>query len=121
RLPRPFLVYKKGAFPSDELLIELGASDQFIGVKYAVNDLDAFTRFASKVGGRFGLYCGTAERFAPFFHLAGATGYTSGAGNLCPRLTLTMHQALGEQRYQDAMRVLSLLRPIEDGRARAAD
>jgi 4-hydroxy-tetrahydrodipicolinate synthase len=32
-----------------------------------------------------------------------------------------MHQALKERRYQDAMRVLSLLRPIEDGRARAAD
>ncbi|WP_152050268.1 dihydrodipicolinate synthase family protein [Tautonia marina] len=121
KLPKPFLVYKKGPFPSDDLLVELGASDQFIGVKYAVNDLDAFTRFAAKVGGQLGLYCGTAERYAPFFHLAGATGYTSGAGNLCPRLTLAMHQALVEGRYQEAMRLLALLRPIEDGRARSAD
>ncbi|WP_169976563.1 dihydrodipicolinate synthase family protein [Tautonia rosea] len=121
RLPKPFLVYKKGPYPSDTLLEELGETDQFIGVKYAVNDLDAFTRFASRVEGRMGLYCGTAERFAPFFHLAGATGYTSGAGNLCPRLTLALHEALSEHRFQDAMRLLSILRPIEDARARSSD
>ena len=120
-VPLPFLAYKKGPFPSDELLSELAATGRLVGVKYAVNDLDAFTRFAVANRGRLGLYCGTAERYAPFFHLAGARGYTSGAGSLCPRLTLALHRALTEGRYEDAMRHLHTLRPIEDYRARAGD
>jgi hypothetical protein len=81
-LPLPFLAYKKGPFPSDALLGELADSGRLVGVKYAVNDLDAFARFAAAFGDRLGLHCGTAERLAPFFHLAGARGYTSGADAL---------------------------------------
>ncbi|MGE3820031.1 MAG: dihydrodipicolinate synthase family protein [Isosphaeraceae bacterium] len=117
----PFLAYKKGPHPSDALLGELGQSGRLLGVKYAVNDLEAFSRFAAEHGDRLGLYCGTAERYAPFFHLAGAKGYTSGAGNVCPRLTLAMHRALAEGRYADALGHLRVLRPIEDYRARAGD
>jgi 4-hydroxy-tetrahydrodipicolinate synthase len=120
-LPLPLLAYKKGPFPSEDLLAELAEGGRLVGVKYAVNDLDAFARFAAAHGGRLGLYCGTAERFAPFFHLAGARGYTSGAGNLCPRLTLAMHRALRDGRHEEAMRLLAILRPIEDYRARAGD
>lgn len=120
-LPLPLLAYKKGPFPSDDLLGELAGTGRLVGVKYAVNDLDAFARFAAANAGKLGLYCGTAERFAPFFRLAGATGYTSGAGNLAPRLTLAMHRALSGGQFDEAMRLLSLIRPIEDYRARAAD
>ena len=114
----PLLAYKKGPVPSDNLLVDLAGERRLVGVKYAVNDLDAFTRFAERVSGRLGLYCGTAERHAPFFMLAGATGYTSGTGNLCPRLSLALHAALMERRYDEAMRLLSILRPVEDYRAR---
>ncbi|MFO0888099.1 MAG: dihydrodipicolinate synthase family protein [Isosphaeraceae bacterium] len=120
-LPLPFLAYKKGPAPSDELLGELGASGRLVGVKYAVNDVDAVTRFCAANAGRLRVYCGTAERFAPFFHLAGANGYTSGAGNLCPRLTLALHAALAKGDYARAMDLQRVLRPIEDFRARAGD
>jgi hypothetical protein len=91
------------------------------GIKYAVNDVDAVSRFAAALDKRAGLYCGTAERFAPYFMLAGARGYTSGAGNRCPRLTLAMYQALAAGNYVEARRILTVIRPIEDYRARAAD
>lgn len=120
-LPRPFLAYKKGPAPGDELLAELGRTGRLIGVKYAVNDIDAVTRFVHAQRGVLGVYCGTAERFAPYFHLAGATGYTSGAANLAPRLSLAMHAALTAGDYPEAMRILQVLRPIEDYRARASD
>lgn len=120
-LPLPFLAYKKGPFPSDELLGELGATGRLVGVKYAVNDLDAVTRFVAAHGGRLAVSCGTAERFAPFFHLAGARGYTSGACNLCPRLSLALHAALAGGDYARAMELLRVLRPIEDYRARSGD
>ena len=121
QLPLPLLAYKKGPFPSDELLLDLAKGGKLAGIKYAVNDVDAVSRFAAALDKRAGLYCGTAERFAPYFMLAGARGYTSGAGNLCPRLTLAMYQALAAGNYVEARRILTIIRPIEDYRARAAD
>jgi 4-hydroxy-tetrahydrodipicolinate synthase len=121
KLPLPLLAYKKGPFPSDELLLELAKGGQLAGIKYAVNDVDAVSRFAAALDPRAGLYCGTAERFAPYFMLAGAHGYTSGAGNLCPRLTLAMHRALVRGDQAEAQRILAIIRPIEDYRARTAD
>lgn len=120
-LPLPLLAYKKGPYPSDELLLELARGGQLAGIKYAVNDVDALSRFAAALDPRVGLYCGTAERFAPFFAQAGVRGYTSGAGNICPRLTLAMHAALAKGDQPEAMRLLKVIRPIEDYRARSAD
>ncbi|MCL6502354.1 MAG: dihydrodipicolinate synthase family protein [Pirellulales bacterium] len=119
--PLPLLAYKRAGVPSPRLLAELAAGGRLVGVKYAVNELDEFARFADEHGGRLGLYCGTAERFAPYFMLAGARGYTSGAGNLCPRLTLAMHAALTRGNYGAAMKLLRQIRPIEDYRAREGD
>jgi 4-hydroxy-tetrahydrodipicolinate synthase len=117
----PVLAYKRAGVPSERLLGELASSGRLIGVKYAANELDAFARFADEHGGRLALYCGSAERFAPYFMLAGARGYTSGAGNICPRLTLAMHRALAQREFDEAMRLLRLIRPIEDYRAREGD
>lgn len=118
-LAAPTLIYKKSEFPSDALLLELADHPKVVGVKYAVNDLDAFTRIVAADEDRIEWICGSAERFAPFFMLAGATGYTSGAANLCPHLTLAMHAALAGGDYPQAMRLLELIRPIEDFRARS--
>ncbi len=118
--PLPLLAYKKGPVPSDKLLLELGTGGRLVGVKYAVNEVDTFAKFAA-ARGNLGVYCGTAERWAPYFMLAGAQGYTSGAGNLAPRLTLAMHRALAAGEYAEAMRLMNLLRPIEDYRARDGD
>ena len=119
-LPLPLLAYKKGPLPSDKLLADCGAAGQLVGIKYAVNDMNQFAQFVPKAG-KLGLYCGTAERWAPFFMLAGATGYTTGAGNLCPRLTLAMFAALKASNYAEAMRLMKIIRPIEDFRARDGD
>jgi 4-hydroxy-tetrahydrodipicolinate synthase len=120
-LPLPLLAYKKGPFPSDALLVELSKAGKLAGVKYAVNDLDALTQFMGAVDPRTGVYCGTAERFAVAFMAAGVPGYTTGAGNLCPRITLAMHAALTKGDYAEARRLQKIIRPIEDYRARAGD
>ncbi len=120
-LPLPMLAYKKGPAPSDALLLELCKSGKLAGVKYGENNLDAAAKLIKAVGDAAIVSCGIAERYAAYFHLAGAVGYTSGAGNLCPRLTLAMHGALVRSDYAEATRLLSILRPIEDYRARAGD
>ncbi len=115
----PAIIYKKSDIPSDRLLLELAEHPKVVGVKYSVNCVDAFTKVVREDDGRLEWFCGSAERFAPFFMLAGATGYTSGAGNLCPHLTLAMHAACVEGDWPQAMRLLEAIRPIEDYRARA--
>ena len=117
----PTMLYKKDAIPSDQLLLELADHPNLIGVKYAINDIDSFNRIVRDDGGRIEWFCGNAERFAPFFFLAGATGYTSGAGNVCPRVTLAMHAALASGQWDEALRLQRVLLPIEEFRARAAN
>lgn len=119
KVAAPTMIYKKTDIPSDRLLLELAEHPKVVGVKYSVNCVDAFTRVVREDDGRLEWFCGSAERFAPFFMLAGATGYTSGAGNLCPHLTLAMHAACAEGDWAQAMRLLEIIRPIEDYRARA--
>lgn len=123
RLAVPLLTYKRGPAPSDKLLLELARNKKLCGTKYAVNDVDAFSRFAAAAADvpTLGLYCGTAERWAPYFMLAGATGYTSGLGCFAPRTTLAMHRLLAAGQFPEAMRLLAAFRPIEDYRALDGD
>ena len=115
------IIYKTAPIPSDELLLELATWDQVVGVKYAVNNLHDFRHTVLAGAGGIEWLCGSAERFAPFFMQAGATGYTSGAGNLCPRLTLAMHAALAAGNHAEGMRLQELLLPIEEFRGRGGD
>jgi len=117
----PLWVYKRGPIPSDGVLVRLIAAGLIAGVKYAVNDVQALTAFVNDVAGRADVVCGTAERFAPFFHLAGARGYTSGAGALFPRTSLKMHAALAAGDFPEAMRLRAILEPLENFRARQGD
>jgi len=121
RLQCPTLIYKKDPLPSDNLLLELADHPQLIGIKYAVNDINAFNAVVEQDGGRIDWFCGSAERFAPFFALAGSPGYTSGAGNMCPRLTLAMHTALVAGEWKEAMRLQRILLPIEHYRGRSGN
>ena len=117
----PAVIYKTAPIPSDPLLLELAADERVVGVKYAVNNLHDFRRAVLTSGGQAEWLCGSAERFAPYFMLAGAGGYTSGAGNICPRLTLAMHAALAAGRYAEAMRLQQTMLPIEDFRGREGE
>lgn len=117
----PALVYKKSPFPSDALLLEMAAHPLVVGVKYAENLLHDFRKVVLADGDRVEWLCGSAERFAPFYMLAGAPGYTTGAGNICPLLTLAMHTAFASGEYAEGMRWQQQILPIEDYRAREGD
>ncbi len=118
RLECPTIIYKKAPIPTDELLLELADHPHLIGVKYSVNDPSNFQRVVATDNGRIDWYCGSAERYAPYFFLGGAVGYTSGAGNICPKLTLAMHAALAGGDWPEAMRLQQIILPIEYYRAR---
>ena len=107
--------------PSDKLLLELADTPYVVGIKYAENQMHEFRKTVMADQGRIEWLCGTAERFAPYYMLAGATGFTSGAGNLCPHLALALHAALAGGEYSEAMRYQQLILPIEDYRERAGE
>lgn len=114
----PVLIYKKDLIPSPELLNDLAHHPRLLGVKYSLPDVTAFQRIVELDGSRLEWYCGHAERYAPYFMLAGAPAYTSGAGNLCPRITLAMHRALQAGEFAEAFKWQRLIFPIEEYRAR---
>ena len=117
----PALVYRKGPIPTDDLLLDLADDPRVVGIKYAVNEMHGFRTTVLADGGRIEWLCGSAERFAPFYMLVGASGYTTGAGNLAPHVTLAMHAAMTAGEYDEALRLQQVLLPIEDYRARAGD
>ena len=114
----PTLFYKRGDFPTDDLVLDLASHSNVVGIKYAGTSVDAFQRLALRGAGLTEWLCGLAEPYAPSFMLAGAPGYTTGAGNLAPRVTLAMHAAIRRGDWQEGMRLQRLIRPIEDFRAR---
>ncbi|WP_417384458.1 dihydrodipicolinate synthase family protein [Gimesia sp.] len=117
----PTLFYKKAEIPSDELLLKLAADSRSVGVKYSVNQMHQFRTTVNADSHGLEWICGSAERFAPYYMLAGSGGFTSGAGNVCPRLSLAMHAAFHAGNYEEGMRIQQLILPIEDYRARAGD
>ncbi len=117
----PVLIYKKSPLPSNELLLKLSHDPRVVGFKYAWNQMHEFRSTVLADRGRSEWLCGSAERFAPYYLLAGATGYTTGAGNVAPRLTLAMHAAFAAGDWAEGLRLQERILPIEDFRARDGD
>ena len=108
------VLYKKGDLLSDEMLEKLIRFESLVGVKYAFGRIVDFSRTVHKLGHKIVWSCGTAERFAPFYHLAGAKGFTSGLCNFAPKVTKSMYQALEANAYAEAMKIQKMITPLED-------
>lgn len=108
------VLYKRGHDVNDELIANLSELENVVGVKYAVNDIEAFSRVTQSSAGDVVWSNGIAERFAPAFALEGAEGYTTGVGNFVPEATLALMEALRDGDLQEARRIRDLIRPFED-------
>ncbi|MHA2210850.1 MAG: dihydrodipicolinate synthase family protein [Candidatus Thorarchaeota archaeon] len=118
------VLYKKGALLSDAVLGKLigHGHKNLVGVKYAFGRIVDFANTVKALGKSIVWSCGTAERFAPFFWLAGAQGFTSGLGNFAPNVSKGMLDALEKNDYNEAMRIqimISALEFIREGRGAA--
>lgn len=109
------VLYKRGPELTDDLIAELVRDPRVIAVKYAVNDLNAFCNLVSSTTrSDVAWLCGTAERWAPFFWLAGAAGFSSGLANFAPELALSMLEALRGGDYSRAMALRGKVAAFED-------
>lgn len=107
------VLYKRGPELGDDVISNLTQLDNVVAVKYAVNDVEAFSDVVESSPGDVVWSNGIAERFAPAYALEGAEGFTTGIGNFVPEATLALMEAIREEDWDRAKRVRDLLRPYE--------
>jgi 4-hydroxy-tetrahydrodipicolinate synthase len=116
------VLYKKGGLMTDAVLASLFENENLVGVKYAHGRIVDFAKTVQDLGADLVWSCGTAERFAPFFWLAGAEGFTSGLGNFAPEISLQMFDSLKKSDFSAAMEIQRMITPLEylrEGRDKA--
>ena len=114
----PTVVYKRDGRPSDEALGEMLRHAPIAGVKYSDTDVNGLVN-ARRAGPKHVAWsCGLAERYAPFFHMAGTVGFTSGLANFAPQRALAMQAALEEDDLGTALTIREECVPFENIRAR---
>jgi 4-hydroxy-tetrahydrodipicolinate synthase len=106
------MLYKRSHRVPDELVLTLVQDHVVLGVKYGVNDLLAFAAARDSAPESVWI-CGTAELWAPFFHLLGANGFTSGLANAAPALAVGLETALREGDISRAMSLRQTAAPFE--------
>lgn len=116
----PSVLYFKNPHLNDQILYDLAPLEKLVGVKYAINDLPRFRKVVSNLPKEHNvtLICGTAEKWAPFFYNAGATGFTSGLVSLYPEKSLELLHALRNNDMETAWRVWDEIVTFEDLRER---
>ncbi len=112
----PTIIYFKDSHLDDEILVELTHLENFVGVKYAVNDLPRFSKVVEMMpaDSNVAMICGTAEKWAPFYFMAGAVGFTSGLVNVYPEKSFEMLTSLQNDDYSKAMEVWHEIVEFED-------
>ncbi|WP_462420248.1 dihydrodipicolinate synthase family protein [Salinicoccus sp. Marseille-QA3877] len=112
----PTVIYFKDSHLDDEILLELAYLDNFVGVKYAVNDLPRFAKAVEMLpeDSKVAMICGTAEKWAPFYFMAGAVGFTSGLVNVYPEKSFEMLNSLQNDDYSKAMKIWHEIVEFED-------
>lgn len=108
------VLYKRGPELSDAVIAELVQSERVVAVKYAVNDVNAFTNLIDSCDADVTWLCGTAERWAPFFALGGSRGFTSGLANFAPEKALNLFDALESGDFRGAMKLRRELVELEE-------
>lgn len=116
----PAVVYSRD-LPDHGELARLLDHELVVGCKYAKRDISDFANAMKADTSGVAWTCGIAERYAPFFHLAGAVGFTSGLANFAPRIALGLFDALSSGDWDRAMQLRSACSAIEEIRARGGD
>ncbi|MCW2760691.1 MAG: dihydrodipicolinate synthase [Marmoricola sp.] len=116
----PLVAYVKDSRVGVEAMSQLlHACPNLVGVKYAVPDPAALGALTHALGSdQVSWLCGVAERWAPFFWLAGATGMTSGLATVDPERSLRLQKALDNEDHHAAMREWASIVKFEELRAR---
>lgn len=112
----PTIIYFKDPHLDDEILVELTDNEQFVGVKYAINDVPRFAKVVNMIpkNKNIAMICGTAEKWAPYYFIAGADGFTSGLVNVYPEKSFELLNLLKEKNYDEVFKIWHEIVEFED-------
>jgi 4-hydroxy-tetrahydrodipicolinate synthase len=113
------VLYKRSPNVSLSIISELLSIDNVIGLKFAMNDIELFSKTVRTVPDDFVVTNGIAERFAPSYALEGAEGFTTGIGSFVPELCLALQDAIEAEDWTRALEIRDLVRPYEEIRDEA--
>lgn len=117
----PILLYVRGQQTGIKTLEQAGKSPNIVGIKFAVNDVLLFTKYVKEIRRDYVWICGLAEKWAPFFAMSGAVGFTSGLVNVAPEKALAMFEFLKNADYHRALQVWHEIEPFEQLRSNRFD
>lgn len=115
----PLVIYKRSRLVGNEVLSDLVNHENIVAVKFAVNDINAFSMIANRHEADVVWINGIAERFEPSYALEGADGFTTGIGNFVPNVVMELQRALADKNWSKAMQIRNDLQPLEQIRAEA--
>ena len=95
-------------------VIRLCEMDNVVGLKYAVEDTEAFEAIADKAGNCAAMICGMAEDPCIAYMKRGAVGFSSGMANFVPRMSLTLLRTFESGNTTEAERLRAMMLPFED-------
>ncbi len=103
-----------------EQVVALCRLDEVVGLKYAVDDLEAFQRIVAGAGEDAAMVCGMAEEPCIDYMAAGAVGFSSGMANFVPGLSLTLLARFVAGDHSGAEEIRQQMVPFEDLRGERA-
>ena len=111
----PVLLYQRrlDIMPVDHV-VELCRLDEVVGLKYAVDDLSAFSRIAARAAPHAAMICGMAEDPCIAYLEAGAVGFSSGMANFVPRMSLELLRSFRAGEAAVAASLRAEMVPFED-------
>lgn len=108
------VVYKRGPELTRRVLTEVTEIENVVAVKYAVDDISAFSQTVANAPDGVVWLNGIAERYALSFAIEGAEGFSTGVGNFAPGVTLDLFAAIKRQDWERAHELRDRLRPYEN-------
>lgn len=108
--------YRASYFPLEmETILRLSEIPNFVALKSADKHPEWYHELSVKAGGRLPMFPGS-DFGAPYWHLAGCAGFTTGLANLVPQFCIELWEMLDEGRYVEAVKKTTRLRPLGEFR-----
>lgn len=115
------VIYRRDSTVSRDVIVDIAERENVIGVKFAQNDLTAFGRVVADAPDAVTWLTGNAERYAVAFAQEGATGFTTGLGNLLPSVPLALFEAIEADEWDRARSLRDRIRPFEELRTESGE
>lgn len=103
-----------------EQVVALCQLDEVVGLKYAVDDVEAFRQIVAGAGQDAAMVCGMAEDPCIDYMVAGAVGFSSGMANFVPGMSCALLARFAAGDRAGAEKIRQQMVPFEDLRGERA-